>query len=365
MFPYLIIIILIVISINYNRRMNKRLRLFNMFIIWSIVSLVFGLRYRVGIDTINYMSLFDGLPDISSFIDIDWEENKTEPGFLAICVACKSICNEFWFTQLVLAGITNGLMFLFIYKQCKNPFVGVFLYSFMAMFYFTTEIMRESIAIGIFLNNLNNYNNANWKKYYFICCLSIVFHFSAILTLFFPLVRFLKFNIWYIIICFGIIFIAPVFESINQLLTLTTIANKIRAYTLQADDVNINYRIFNIIYIGIPAFCSMFLLYIKKIQTEYLQFLLLHVLFCCGIFAIPIIFSRFANYTLLIVIVTAANLLSFYKLKLYIKSIFLCLIILSQSLYLSSMYHAWIPYVSIFNPVKVEERESLWFLQFG
>ena len=365
MIEYALAYLLVIICIYYNRRMSKDLRIFCMCCICMYIVLLFGLRYRVGIDTMNYMDNFAQLPTLADFKNIDWAERKMEPGSTLLCMICKSIVNDFWLTQLVFAGITNSCIFIFLYQQCKNPFVGVFVYFVLAIFYFSTEIMRESVAVGISLLNFKNFQESKWGKYYLFCLLSVSFHYSALITFLFPLVRMLKINIWYIIVCVGFIMIAPIFDMLNQLLTVSTIASRVDAYVIQAQNVNINFRIFFIIYLAIPALCAVILAYKYDKRSCIMKYVLLHLCFCCGVFAIPIIFSRFANYTLPFVIVVIANLLSWHKLHRYIRVLLLFVVVSSQILYYETMYHRWVPYVSVFNPIKIPAREYMWWYGVG
>lgn len=365
MIEYVLAFLLVFICIYYNKRMAKDLRIFCMCGICLYIVLLFGLRYRVGIDTINYMDNFAQLPSLSDFENIDWAERKMEPGSTLLCMICKSVVSDFWLTQLVFAAITNSCMFIFIYRQCRNPFIGVFVYFILAMFYYTTEIMRESVAIGIFLLNFRNFQQRRWMKYYILCLFSIAFHYSAIITLLFPLIRILRFNIWYILICIGFVLIAPIFDILNQMLTVATIATRIDSYVLQAGDVNINFRLFFIIYLSIPALCAVILGYGKFQDADIMKFVLFHLMLCCGVFAIPIIFSRFANYTLPFVIIVITYILSWNGLRRHTKVLVLSIVMLSQTLYYSNMFDAWVPYVSIFSKEKIESREYRWWTQFG
>ena len=365
MIEYVLAFLLVFICIYYNKRMAKDLRIFCMCGICLYIVLLFGLRYRVGIDTINYMDNFAQLPSLSDFENIDWAERKMEPGSTLLCMICKSVVSDFWLTQLVFAAITNSCMFIFIYRQCRNPFIGVFVYFVLAMFYFSAEIMRESAAVGLFLLNFRNFQNRRWGRYYMLCLLSVLFHYSAIITFLFPLVRILKINIWYIIGCVGIIMVAPIFDMLNQLLTFATIASRVDAYVIQAQNVNINFRIFFIIYLGIPALSAVLLAYKYDKDSDIMKYVLLHLCLCCGVFAIPIIFSRFANYTLPFVIVVIANLLSLQQLQRYVRMLLLFIVVSSQVLYYGNMYRRWIPYVSVFNPVKIPAREYIWWFEVG
>ena len=90
---------------------------------------------------------------------------------------------------------------------------------------------------------------------------------------------------------------------------------------------------------------------------------LLHIIFCAGIFAIPIVFARLANYTLPFVIITLANIIPAIKFR--IRLMVVLLVVLSQSHYYYTMRYAWTPYVSVFNKQIINAREMLWWQNFG
>lgn len=324
-----------------------------------------GLRYRVGIDTLNYMSSYNYSPDLSELRNIDASNTRFEPGYLFLCALCRSITSDFWLLQLVHSFILNASFFLFIYKNTKNPFTGIGVYIILCWLYFNTEIIRESLAISIFLLNYNNLKNRRWIKYYFLAFISISFQYSAIITLFFPLVRFIRFNIIYIAACILIICITPYVETINQLLSITSITSRINEHINSADNLNLNWRIANMIrYSLVPIFTLLIARYIHY-KSNFTPYILLSILFGIGAFAIPIIFSRLANYTLPFIVVSAANLLEILVKKTNLKYALIILIFCSQLIYYKEMLYAWYPYESILTKRKVQEREYLWHIYFN
>lgn len=362
MFEYLLIIIVTIIFIRYNQIMAKNTRIFSMFIILIAIILLMGLRYNVGIDTINYTYSYKNIPNILNLSSIDLIGSRSEPGYLIISSICKYFTNDFCLLQLVMTAITNTCIFIFIYQRCRNPFLGVLIYFILAFLYFTTEVIRESAAVGIFLLNYRNIENRRWIKYYFLCIISICFHYSAIITFFIPLAHHIKLSPIYFILIIGLISIAPFIDFINQALNITLIADKVQSYSRIASNVNLNFRLAFFIRLGIPALIILIVSRYRNIHIKYESMILLHLLLCAGIFAIPIIFSRLTNYTLLFIVITIANIQ--YNLKSRNFLIALLLITLSQSHYYLQMYRAWIPYVSIFDKHNVKERERLWWDNF-
>jgi hypothetical protein len=360
MLVYLIAIIFVIFAIPRNNKMNPELRKAYMGIICIYVIAIMGFRYRVGIDTMNYMTDYKRLPSLESLINHNFDQTRFEPGYSTLCALCRLITPEFWLLQMVAAAITNIGVFVFLYRYCKNPFIGVILYFIMAALYFNTEIIRESAAIAIFLLNYENLRKKRYLKYYLFCLLSISFHYSSFIILFFPLVKHIKFNIWYVAAVIAIIGVAPLLESLNQALAFASVNDRVDMYVQGADALNMNWRLGNLIKSSIIPALALLIMHKYKQKSDFTPFLLFNILMCAGAFSVPLIFSRFANYTTIFVVAYVSNLLVNKKVRLLVRHLFLCMFICIQLYSYVDMYQRWIPYVSIFNEHKVIKRELLW-----
>jgi hypothetical protein len=263
-----------------------------------------------------------------------------------------------------MAAITNVSIFIFLYRYCKNPFVGVLCYFVITFFYFTAEIMRESAAIGIFLMNFQNLRNKRWGRYYLCSFLSIAFHYSALITWLFPLAKYLKVNKWYIVICLGALVITPVLSKLNTLIQFASVSGRIDEY-IDGNNLNLNWRIGQVIKSGLPALFCVYITRHCDPLREIRPFVLLQIVFVVFSFAIPIIFQRFVNYTLIFTVVYVANTLIYKPVRLYQRRCLFIILFLTQLVSYRGSWSMWYPYVSIYNPVKIEERELLWYNQFG
>lgn len=365
---YLIAFIAAVIGAWLNSRMTPVMRKSFLIILCVYVILVVGFRYKVGIDTLLYMNNYRYIPGVEDFfLNRTASITRFEPGFLFLCCVCKSFGAEFWVVQMVVATIANTCIFIFIYRNCTNPFWGLLFYFFLQFLYFNTEIMRESLALSIFLLNYRNLKENRLLLYYLLCPLSIIFHYSAIIILFFPFARWLKLNFVFIILCICFLAITPLVENLNALLNIAAISGRVTQYVEGAEDLNFNWRLAELVKAAFPAIFALICYRICKAEIPNRQMLLLQILFCMGAFAIPIIFSRFTNYTALFVTVACANLMSLPSAKRWLKALFVAGIILTQSFSYYSMYDRWFPYVSIFYPEPHPVRGQLYrhhFLQW-
>lgn len=327
--------------------------------------LLFGLRYKVGIDTYNYMSQFDTMPDIMGLATYDYDSDRLEPGYIWVCALARSTINEFWMVQIIMAAITNIGMFIFLYRECKNPFWGVICYYILAALYFNCEIIRESAAIGIFLINYKNLKEGKLLKFYLFSLFSIAFHYSAMIIWIFPLAKYLKLNWIYVAACVAILFVTPLFEDLNKLITLQSINKRVDMYVDAADYLNTNWKIVNFVKNAIPPIGLLIAWKLFKINPRIKSFILLQILFTIGALGLPDIFERLTNYTNSFVIIGYATLLGDKRIYLYLRSWLFIFLFLTQSYTFYTRWFYWNPYVSVFHPEEIEERHNKWIEEFG
>lgn len=364
MIVYLIALTAALLAAILNNRMTPVLRKSVLSIICLYIILLMGFRYKVGIDTISYMRAFTHIPSLENITLKAFTETRYEPAFFIICSLCKSFSREFWPLQIIMAALTNGCIFYFLYKYCRNVFTGVIFYFIFSFLYFSAEVMRESAAVGIFLLNYKNLQEKRWLRYYLFSIVSILFHYSAIVILFFPLARILNSRIIFFTLCVVFIGITPLVEKLNDLLQIAAISGRIGLYTSSADDLNFNWRIAELVRSAFPAIATLVVYNIAKEKCEFKIMLLVQILFCMGAFAIPLIFSRFSNYTAIFVVAAAANVLSLDSLKQWIKISFVAFILLTQINHYYINHQRWFPYVSIFQPEDLPIRASLYRTTF-
>ena len=356
---YLLILGLTIFGIFFNNKISYANRKFYLFIIFIVVVLVFGFRYKVGGDTLIYMRMYNKATPLDQFETINFLKERVEPGFQFLSSLFKAFTKEFWPLQMFLTALTNGLIFIFINKNCKNPFIGVFLYLFMQCLYFTTEILRESVAVGIFILNYKNIEEKKLGKYYLFSILSILFHYSAIFTLIIPFTKWLRLNLWFWFICAGCFLITPLVKELNQFISIASIANRVDTYTKDAGVLNLNLRLGVFIRSGLPCIAALFFIYKYKFTTKYYHLILLQILLCCAAFAIPDIFLRLVNYVSLFTTVVLANLLVLKTIKPFLRVMLVSFALLTQSNFLYINYSRWYPYVSIFDTTEYSVRDKL------
>jgi hypothetical protein len=74
-----LLIILIIQIIVYDLKGVKANKKVNFYLILFILILISGLRYRIGLDTIRYMSHFENMPTIFNVSLNDFQESQFDP----------------------------------------------------------------------------------------------------------------------------------------------------------------------------------------------------------------------------------------------------------------------------------------------
>lgn len=149
-----------------------------------LFTLVFGLRYGVGIDYNNYLDIYDYTEDYSLSDLLEYE--RFEYGFSCILYWC----HHYDAPVYIFFSILAFLQIFFIHKAFKDengvlPYIyltliltGICMSSYM-------NIIRQIIAACIFLYSIRFIRDDKLLKYWMCCVLALTFHKSAILL--FPL----------------------------------------------------------------------------------------------------------------------------------------------------------------------------------
>lgn len=359
MLPYLIPILITLLctikyDINGNNDVWKKIGYLTLYFYWVIL---LGIRYKVGGDTINYMGYYDWQPDLDTF-EFTFGD-LIQPGYNLLCAFAKSISPEFYVFQIIHALIVNTLLFVFLWKNTKYVFSALLSFYFVGYMYFTCEILREAIAILIFAFLCKPLYRGEWLKYYLGVALCVMFHMSALILIFFPFLRKIKFNKTYLLI---MMITAVAMMGLKSILSafsdIMLIGDKVSNYAnehhgMLADLLAMMRKsIFPIMFACVVKFgCH------RKLKYEN-QIALLG-LFGFMAFFNPVLFGRISNYVILFFAISFAD-----EIILFIKShrvrlrhnaiiLSLCFCLLYGSGYtMYKVYQLYIPYSSIFKPVE-------------
>ena len=203
----------------------------------GIFVIFFGFRGFILSDWIIYYPFFKEC-DARDLYDYNFVTSKGfEPGFTLLTIICKSIVDDFHFYTFVLCVINTALLVRFFSKHSDNIPLALMLYVVFEGLVISTNLMRNSIAIFIFLNALDYIRDRRPLPYFLLCGLATTFHISSVI--FFPLYFVLhrsisKWGFLAVFIVSNIVFLShfSIIELVFGLLGIDdSVSMKVRAYT--------------------------------------------------------------------------------------------------------------------------------------
>ena len=261
-----------------------------------IFVLFFGFRGYIFDDWINYYPSFEACQtdNIALLPTYEW---SYELGFTLLILICKSIINDFQFLVFVCTIINITLLWTFLKKGVSNIPLAIMLYLAMGGLVMSVNLMRNTIAILIFINSLIYLEKRKALQYFLLCILALSFHMSSIL--FFPLYFILHRNCnkWIYLGAFILgntilllhIPILMSFVSIFMDDSSLMMANKIEDYTKLQQGIGFTISIGYLerLFTGLLIFC--YIDKLKEIRKENIVFLNCILLY----FLMFFIFSEF------------------------------------------------------------------------
>ena len=351
----------------------------NIFYYSSLVILITiaGLRYRIGMDTINYMYDFDNhTPLLKEF---SFSRIKYEPLWSLLLSLCKSIVNNFVLFQIIHAIFVNTVIFWFIKKYTIYKFTATFFYYVCFYIYFNAEFLREAFAIGCLLLSYPYFTKEKWVKYYMLAITAVLFHYSALILLIFPLLKKFRFDTKNFFLFLGVSVLLVGFSEqliglLLGLLKMIGISERLEIYLffkLNYKGIIANY----ILYIFIPAF----VIYVNKRLIGQNSFNDLYIIYFAIVFAIVVFdpLFRLKNYMLVFCMVYWTNFIYLFSQWQFVRSlrkVVICFLFIfyitldfviyfkdtSEKVNETKFYNRYYPYYSVLSPKKYPPREKLW-----
>jgi hypothetical protein len=374
----LISFFLLLFAIHYD--VNSR-KIDNSLVIlwWLIFVLLAGLRYRVGGDTTFYMQQYTSVPVISKLSYETISSNVYQPFWVILSSLSKSVSKDFTFFQFIHAIITTSIVFYFIRKNTDYFFTGILFYFIFYYLYFNTEILRETLAICIFLISLKYFYSNRWLVYYSLCLLAFMFHLSAIMLFVLPVFKlgwtYRSYILFLLIVLLIFVFFKDdILRNISNFIPHEGIRTQANKYL--GAKVNLN----GIIYTSVVNILTpLFLLFISEkivgYKSKFRSFLYLYILISLlSIFLGP--FYRFINYLVPLYYLFLANMIHalfrYPPVRKFKFTISLLIFLLPFSLHLltigedtsekvpgTRLYSRWYPYYSVLNKKVDTKREEL------
>lgn len=364
MIPYLIPVILTIFcAIHYDINNRKDAgKYFAAAFLFIYLTLLIGLRYRVGGDSLTYEGVFRNESDLST-----WTFNYVhiyQPGFTFLYAVAKSIHDSFTTFQIIHAILLNTMLFIFIWKNTRYRFIALCIIEYAVYLYFSTEILREVLAVMVFALNYPSYKNRRWLQFYLGVALALLFHPSAAILIILPLMRKWRYNRRFLLYCACVVALFPIGLKVMAHMPSNVITDKAAGYSGEFYGLFATFTY--VLSGGLFPLLYLFLTRKNKERPRFENFICVMTFFGLGAVISPLIFGRFTNYFVLFFILSLADYLHSHicskSNKWRHNAIAFILLILicysNQYLYLGK-YIRYIPYSSIYNPMDINRDYNL------
>lgn len=376
---YLIITIIILVGVvQYDFKNVIFGRKFYYIFVFICLTLMLGFRYRVGGDSLTYEDSYENMPTFRDILLYGHYYSPTlmayQPFWLYLVALAKYIGKDYYIFQFLHAIIVNTMLGVYIYKNSTKPFsVIFFLIITHFYFYLTIEVEREVLAIGVFLFNIKNLQEKKWMNYYLLCIVSFMFHISAIFLFFLPIFRNIYFSrktIFAIVMALTpLIFLKESFlELLKPLMVLEVMTNKFESYS--EIEFSLLGTIYNYTGRVLMVFPLLFYNYLVPENRE--KQWIINVYIIVSVLSMALVgFERFLNYLLLPFLIIFIEYVFKMPYKLFFiqrNIIIICTIfslctfipsrLLTSNKYGTPYRSLFFPYVSIFDPHYVRDREK-------
>ena len=382
---YIVVLILLLIpAIRYDFLAKKGGEKAWYYVNLLILILLAGLRYRVGGDTGHYMQTFDALPNLSRLSSFEFGRAYYMPLWYVYNAVFRSFGGYYLF-QMVQAIIINTVFLWFFKKYSPRYFTAIVIYFVGYYFYINMDIMRQAVCICIFLLSYKYLEEKKLLQYYILALLAVGFHMSAAFLLVVPLVRLSrkKFAIVGGILLL-LLFMVRIQNNVEHIATIMT-KSKLDLWTYYITD-RLHYYIessrLNIIGMTVRfLLCVPFLIiliikwFVWKKEDKIIDNMMLLLVFVQISSLMFPAFGRFSYYIYPVGIVFLIN--EIWQNKAIIKANKLVRLFVAGALFVflvnisyyyimnqfdykekAHVYHRYIPYHSVFDPVEDEFRED-------
>lgn len=177
---------------KYNETNNKNYKYIYIilaFLAFLIPFLISGFRaYTVGTDTSGtYLNLYNQAKDLNIY------KNVRDIGYAIINRLVYLLFDNYTVVLLITSAIICGCSFYQIFKTSDKPTISTYLFFATNMYFISMNMIRESIAISIFILFIPLLMEKNWKSF-FIFLLGMLIGFTIHPTAFVYVLLYFLFN---------------------------------------------------------------------------------------------------------------------------------------------------------------------------
>ncbi len=349
MFYFIIFsIILFFAAHDYDRQMNKYTSDIIYFWLFLIFWLVAGLKYETGVDWPGYTEFFNNSESIKEVINkasYSFFKTEFEFGYVLLNSIVKTFTDNAQWLFLLIAFITNLMLFSSLKKYSKHIFVSLLIYYGTTYFILDMSGIRQCISLNLFLISLQYILERHFLKYLLVIIIASLFHISSLFLIPMYFVMGKEYKSWLLILIISVGIIISLFQIAWVTLFLEKIIDSfyIKAITgklsrLSDREDSRNFGIGFLFNGAVFVFC---ILNRKKLSENkmfnlFLNMYVINLFFYYFIWELTEISSRFRLYFAVGDIVLFTYFLDIYKNR--IKKLVVFIFIISFSIFYGRPY---------------------------
>ena len=364
----IIFILLLYLSYNYDFHGHKNGRKGWYYAILVFFILFAGLRWRLGIDTPNYIyHFYYDIPTIGK-LTMDDLNLGAKPLWIIINSTVKTLGGRYFIVQLIESAFVNILILNYFKRHSRYVFTCIFFYYVLLYLSFSFTIMKAAMSIVVCLYANDLILKKKWVKGYMLYLISVLFHPQAILIMFTPFLLFLRLNkksvlFFVLLFVFGFSVQAFLGDSLEFFEFDDDLYDKVENVATSdrysSRTSNFNYAIVNILPYFIYGLLSLFA--IKRFKPNYIllrfeSFVMIYLCFIILELNVYIAYRFALYYTIYFILMISESFVEFaslgrnskYRTKVFLKSFLIVLPFLILLGY-RSYQRVWVysPYSSV------------------
>lgn len=171
---------------------------------FGLLTAMLCLRYGQGSDYFSYGHIYYELPT-NLFAAFGAKEIHGEWGWKTLCLLGRWLNMPYPAFILVLSLGMMGLFWRFLNRFCQKPLLALLLAWHTLYLTYFFSILRQGLAIAVFLGLLLGWLEERKNLRYFLGCMVCAsLHSSALVLLILPLLRDLKWKTWHLLLLSGL-----------------------------------------------------------------------------------------------------------------------------------------------------------------
>ena len=157
----------------------------------EILAITVCRKYTVGADLRMYIRIFES---VNKYSWRDLLNSKFETGYMIFTRGIRDLSDNPQVFIAVTGILTVGVYLREIFRKSYNAFLVMYLLLTFGFFFFQFSMLRQAMAMAIFVVAVEKLENRKWIEYFVLVLLAGTFHASAFICLLLVFVGFLPWN---------------------------------------------------------------------------------------------------------------------------------------------------------------------------